>query len=93
MQTELGCKPRYDMSTVEIAPEYVGSLQPLSAFMVKGWTRCVCAVTIMLCAYELRSFWDILPSDIKQRLGIVESRSRRASQELCNDARSSCSGR
>lgn len=66
-QPDLAGKPPFDMSTVEVAPESTGCLPPLGCFMVKGWTRCVCALTVMLACYESEEFLAQLPDDVKQQ--------------------------
>lgn len=71
MRPDFGCRPPFDMSTVEIAPECAGLLAPLGAFMVKGWTRCVCAVTCMLAAYESEEFRAAWPAEVQKPTALV----------------------
>lgn len=56
MRPDLGCKPPFDIDPTEVAPATDGWLQPMAAFMVKGWTRSFVAVAVMLGAWEDADF-------------------------------------
>lgn len=45
-------KPRPTFDGSDISPEASKLLQPQSCFFVKGWTRSVCCITVLLHAYE-----------------------------------------
>lgn len=50
-----GCRSPHCIAADKVDPLYGGStLQLQSAFMVKGWSRSVAGLTVLLAAYELR---------------------------------------
>lgn len=40
------------LDTAEISDSAKGLLGPMTVFLVKGWSRCLCAVVCLLHAYE-----------------------------------------
>lgn len=69
MHSSFGIDPPYGLTSDDLAPECAGLLAPMAAFMVKGFTRGFCALTVMLCAYETPEFLDLMPPDVRQFLG------------------------
>lgn len=68
MPPHLSCRAPHDVTTNEIAPECAAWLAPLSAYMVKGWTRSVTAQSIMFCAYEMKDeFMAHWPQELQER--------------------------
>ena len=67
MRPDAGCKPPFSIPPTQVGDYDDGVLWPLHAFMVKGWSRSLAAVTVMLCAYEEPSFlqaWIIFGFDV-----------------------------
>ena len=57
MRPEIGLRAPFMVEPREVAPDIDGgTLAPLSAFMIKGWTRSYVAMSIMLCAWENAEF-------------------------------------
>lgn len=68
MPEDLGIRPPFAIKVDELSPESTGLLPPLSAFMIKGWSRAVCAHTIMLCGYECEEFFNEWPKHLRECL-------------------------
>ena len=67
MRPDAGCNPPFSIPPTQVGDYDDGVLWPLHAFMVKGWSRSLAAVTVMLCAYEEPSFlqaWIIFGFDV-----------------------------
>lgn len=56
MRPDLGMVPPHTLCATDIDEQYEGFLAPCGAFMVKGWTRSFCAVSIMLCSWKNEEF-------------------------------------
>ena len=56
MRPDAGCKPPFTIPPTQVGDYDDGVLWPQHAFMVKGWSRSLAAVSVMLCAYEEPSF-------------------------------------
>eukprot|EP00435_Cladocopium_sp_Y103_P076327 s59_g92.t1 len=72
MRPDMGMKPPHKIAATEINPQYDGYLDAVGAFMVKGWTRSFCAMTLMLCAWqcdEFREAWS-KASDVAEAYAI-----------------------
>lgn len=61
---------RCGIAADDLSPDCVGLLPPMGVFMVKGWTRGVCAITVLLCAFQCEEFMTSLPLEVRQLLGI-----------------------
>ena len=68
MHSSFGCRPAFGLCSDDLAPECAGLLPPMSSFMVKGWTRSFCGLTVLLCAYESDEFFSKMPADVKRFL-------------------------
>ena len=54
----IGCKPPWPIAATDIDPELRGLVGAQNVLMVKGWSRCVAAMTILRCAYECPKFFE-----------------------------------
>lgn len=59
MRPEIGCKPRHEFQASEVNAESASLLPPLHAFMIKGYTRSLAAVTLMVAAWEDADFCKV----------------------------------
>ena len=61
MRPDMGMKPPHKIAATEISDQYEGYVDAVGAFMVKGWTRSFCAVSLMLCAWQCDEFRKVRP--------------------------------
>jgi hypothetical protein len=61
MRPDMGMKPPHKIAATEISDQYEGYVDGVGSFMVKGWTRSYCAVSIMLCAWQCDEFRQARP--------------------------------
>ena len=59
LRPEIGCRPKYRFAATEINSDYTTLLEPHGVFFVKGWTRAVCANTVLLCAFDNADFFQV----------------------------------
>ena len=59
MRPDCGMKPAFTIHSSEIGPELETLLDPMGAFLVKGWSRSFCALSIMACAWENEDFRNV----------------------------------
>ena len=56
---DVGLGPRHRLSSQDIAAAQTSTLlNPMDLVCVKGWTRCFCAVTVMVAAFEVPAFLE-----------------------------------
>ena len=55
---QLGLSPDYDIEAAEIDPAYTDLLDPHHMCYVKGWSRAIAALSVMLCAMENSEFGE-----------------------------------
>ena len=58
MRPDIGMAPPHKISAQEVSEHYSGYVDPIGAFMVKGWTRSFCAMTVMLCGWQNPAFLE-----------------------------------
>ena len=54
--TQRACRPDFTISAAEVSADLSGMLGPHEAFMIKGWSRGMAALTVLLCAYNVPEF-------------------------------------
>lgn len=63
MRPDLGFSPPHKLSSAEISADAQGYAEPLSCFMIKGWSRSFTAMVIMAAAWECEAFREALRSN------------------------------
>ena len=58
LRPDVGCKPKFMFESDDISTDYAAWLPANGCLMVKGWSRAVCAITVLLCGFEKPSFWE-----------------------------------
>ena len=91
---DIGMKPSLDILPGDVNGECSSMLPPLSAAMVKGFTRCMAAWTVILCSKECPQFledrWQLLASELGEGHPVIAGRNgqrlcRSFSQALANE--------
>ena len=70
MQPEHGMKPKFEFEAGEVSEDAVSQhwIPPHQCFLVKGWTRTVAAMTVMLAAYDCPAFFQATVSQLQNHI-------------------------
>lgn len=58
MRPDMGMFPPHKISAEEISNDYGGYIDAVGTFMIKGWTRSFCAMSLMLCGWQCPEFME-----------------------------------
>ena len=72
MRPDVGMAPPHQIVAEELSSEYGGLINPLQAFMVKGWSRSLAAMTCMVASYESQELRDAWPMGLKRRDSVYD---------------------
>ena len=66
----LGLEPAFDILATEVDDAYSGLLQPQQFVYVKGWSRSIAALCVMLCHREDKDFAEAGSADVVPMLSV-----------------------